>query len=194
MGIRSLSTASISTGTKRSKVWDQSAVVITNSFESIATVNVGAGGASYVEFTSIPQTFTHLQVRAMTNAASASWVVLTLNGDTTTNNYAHHRLGSDGASSILGSNIGNSATNYVFTSYPHTGGSVIDILNYSNSTRNKTVRGLHAHKSDSTTEGEVNFMAHLWMNTNAVTSIKFSLPSTTFNQYTTFALYGIRGA
>jgi hypothetical protein len=32
-------------------------------FESIATVTVGGGGAANVEFTSIPATYTHLQLR-----------------------------------------------------------------------------------------------------------------------------------
>jgi len=32
-------------------------------FESIATVSVGSGGAADVTFSSIPATFTHLQIR-----------------------------------------------------------------------------------------------------------------------------------
>jgi hypothetical protein len=34
-------------------------------YESIATVSVGGGGAADVEFTSIPGTYTHLQIRAL---------------------------------------------------------------------------------------------------------------------------------
>jgi hypothetical protein len=36
-------------------------------FESIATVSVGSGGAADVEFTSIPATYTHLQIRGIGN-------------------------------------------------------------------------------------------------------------------------------
>ena len=34
-------------------------------FESIATVTVGGGGAASIEFTSIPGTYQHLQIRGI---------------------------------------------------------------------------------------------------------------------------------
>ena len=46
---------------------------ITGSYESIATVTVGSGGSSYIEFTSIPGTYTHLQIRGiLRNTGSSS--------------------------------------------------------------------------------------------------------------------------
>jgi hypothetical protein len=43
----------------------------TTSYESIATVTVGSGGsAANVEFTSIPATYTHLQIRGIARTAS----------------------------------------------------------------------------------------------------------------------------
>jgi hypothetical protein len=39
-------------------------------FESIATVTVGGGGAATVEFTSIPATYTHLQLRYIAQKTS----------------------------------------------------------------------------------------------------------------------------
>ena len=41
-------------------------------FESIATVTVGSGGASSIEFTSIPGTYQHLQVRGLLRQSSSS--------------------------------------------------------------------------------------------------------------------------
>ena len=38
---------------------------VSTSYESIATVTVGSGGAANVEFTSIPGTYTHLQIRML---------------------------------------------------------------------------------------------------------------------------------
>ncbi len=193
MAISRFKTSTLAQGLpKYQDVWDGVTEVNDNSYESIATATVGSGGASFIEFTSIPQTYKHLEIRSSNFATSASWTVVALNSDTSTSSYAHHRLGTDGGGGIVGSNISNSATNYFFTSYAHTGASIINILNYSDTTRNKTIRGLHAHRSESSTDGEVNFMAHLWMNTSAVTSIKISLPSVTFQQHTTFALYGIK--
>jgi len=62
MGVRSLSAASISTGIKRSKFWDQSAV-ITGTYESISTVYLSSANAATVDFTNIPNTFMHLELR-----------------------------------------------------------------------------------------------------------------------------------
>jgi hypothetical protein len=39
--------------------------LVTTSYESIATVTVGGGGAATVAFTSIPATYTHLQIRGI---------------------------------------------------------------------------------------------------------------------------------
>jgi hypothetical protein len=65
------------------------------SFESIATVTVGGGGASSIEFTSIPGTYQHLQVRLIgrssSTGATGNNFDLTLNGDTASN-YAYHGL------------------------------------------------------------------------------------------------------
>ena len=60
------------------------------SYESIATVSVGSGGAANVEFTSIPGTYTHLQIRAIgQTAGSGQFVKMQMNSDTTTNYNSH---------------------------------------------------------------------------------------------------------
>ena len=41
------------------------------SYESIQTVTVGLGGAANVEFTSIPATYTHLQIRGISKTDRA---------------------------------------------------------------------------------------------------------------------------
>jgi hypothetical protein len=76
-------------------------------FESIATVMVGSGGAANIEFTSIPGTYQHLQVRMITRTARAANLdavnVRVGNGSVDTgNNYAHHYLYGDGASAGAG--------------------------------------------------------------------------------------------
>ncbi len=48
-------------------------------YESIATTTVGAGGTSTITFSSIPSTYTHLQIRGIgrSDAASGnSWIYL----------------------------------------------------------------------------------------------------------------------
>lgn len=198
MGIRSLRTASISTGTKRSKVWDQSAVVVTNSFESIATVSVGAGGSSTITFSSIPSTYTHLQIRGIGRDSSSHNAYLFMRFNTDTNaNYTRRVLGGNGGSvyssgaidvSIIGAPYSLPSTANFF------GASVIDILDYKNTSKYKTVRGITGWDNNGGSNyGNVELFSGLWRNTNAITSIELSCEST-FAQYSQFALYGIKGA
>jgi hypothetical protein len=169
-------------------------------YESIQTITVGAGGAASVEFTSIPQTYSHLQIRliARTNrSVSADNVALTFNGDTLgTTNYGYHLLAGDGATAsagagsnftwILGANVpGASSTASVF------GAGVIDILDYTNTNKNRTTRSLTGY--DANGSGNMRLYSGLYRSTTAVTSIKLWAEATFLHtQYSTFALYGIK--
>ena len=67
---------------------------VSNSYESIATVTVGAGGSSSISFTSIPSTYKHLQLRGIINstksgASGADSLELTMNNDATALYSAH---------------------------------------------------------------------------------------------------------
>ena len=74
---------------------------VTSSYESIATVTVGAGGSASVEFTSIASTWTHLQIRGIGRTTRTDYVndniKININSDTG-NNYTTHSLFGDGAS------------------------------------------------------------------------------------------------
>ena len=149
MGIRSLSTASISTGAKRSKVWDQSATIIEpNSFESIASYVIGSGGNTDVTFSSIPQTFKHLQLRiAMRTIATGGAVAIaTLNGDTGTN-YSSHTIDSYGYRSEGGgpysgatASTGRPAITFALSNV-NSGVSITDFYDYTNTSKFKSFRG-----------------------------------------------------
>jgi hypothetical protein len=202
MGIRSLSTASISAGTKRSKVWDQSAVVPTNSYESIATYVVGAGGTASYTFSSIPQTYKHLQIRVVSRSdraitAEGTWFYP--NGDTTTTNYTRHVLGGDGSTTFSSATVPTSGgTGTVYTpgasalSNAFSVG-IVDIFDYTNTNKYKTFKTLTGLDTNGT-NGEIRVVGGLWLSTSAITSIKIDTQGGgNFTQYTTFALYGIKG-
>ena len=169
-------------------------------YESIATVTVGSGGATTVSFNSIPSTYTHLQIRflAKTNINDTRYALwYQFNGDTA-NNYAFHALYGDGSGvTALGSasqgvaeastNAGNSSgTTNIF------GAGVVDILDYTNTSKNKTIRSLSG--VDNNGSGRISFQSGLWISTNAITSITIGDYGQTLMQYSTFALYGIKGA
>ena len=93
MGIRSLSAASISTGAKRSKFWDQSTTpVIPNSYNSIASTTLSSN-ANTIDLTSIPGTYKHLQIRGIFNSTAVQNGTprFTFNGDSNTN-YSIHTI------------------------------------------------------------------------------------------------------
>jgi hypothetical protein len=164
----------------------------TNSYESIATVTVGSGGSANVEFTSIPATYTHLQLRYIFKHDSTETTTkIQLNSDTG-NNYTRHRLTGDGSSvsaaaatstSFIGSGSASGTAN-IFSA------AVLDILDYTNTNKYKTLRLLTGF--DTNGGGSIQLLSSLWMNTNAITSIKFFFDSGNFAQYSQIALYGVK--
>jgi hypothetical protein len=164
------------------------------SFESIATVTVGSGGASNVEFTSIPGTYTHLQIRinSLGSANTASSLSGTYNGDTGSN-YSSHWLTGNGSSASSGATANDNIQYFGFSLHTsEANASVIDILDYANTNKYKTMRCLTG--VDRNGSGSVWLFSGSWRNTNAITSIKITPNSGNFNQYSHFALYGIKGA
>ena len=163
----------------------------TNNFSSIATVTVGSGGASSITFSSIPSTYTHLQVRALVftnNIGSAT--SMAFNGDTNYgSNYYNHLLFAAGTGSVYPA---GQAWSYapVFQGSTTIGSAmVLDILDYANTNKYKVTRDLDGY--DANGSGGLSLSSNLWKNTAAITSITFSA-YTSFTQYTTFALYGVK--
>jgi hypothetical protein len=173
-----------------------SAGAVRNSYESIQTVTVGAGGQSIISFTAIPATYKHLQIRCLAKSTGTpTQGDLTFNGDTG-NNYAWHQLfgngssvGADSSSSranIVGAvGLVNSTIASVFCT------SIVDILDYTNTNKYKTVR--HLVGQDENGSGVISLNSGLWMNTGAVTTITITARSNAFAQYSSLALYGIKG-
>lgn len=172
------------------------------SFESIATVTVGSGGAADVEFVSISNSYSHLQIRCFARGTETSdnvnVTVRVGNGTIDTgSNYAWHQLYGDGSST--GSSAG---TTQSFMYMPQVatdlnsasvfGAVVIDILDYANTNKYKTLRGLGGF--DSNGSGKVFVRSGLWQSTSAINRIKIYPNTANWKQYTTFALYGIKSA
>ena len=170
-----------------------SSKLISNSYESISTVTVSTAVSS-ISFSSIPATYKHLQIRMTTlQDQSVRNVELQINSDTATN-YAWHELYGDGSAASSGAGTSQTFIKTGFTNSPsasYTGAAVVNILDYANTNKYKTVRTLTG--SDSNGGGFVLLRSGLWQNTNAITSLTFSAQLSNFNQYTQFALYGIKG-
>lgn len=167
----------------------------------IETITVGSGGSSSVTFSSIPQNYEHLQVRFIcrTNRSNQEDnIQVRLNSDTG-NNYSSHVLYGDGATAGSFSDGTSTAfTSRMVVAAGNAGANifgvnVLDILDYTNTSKYKTTRALNGYDNNGT--GQVRLTSGLWMNTNAVTSITLlSANSATINQYSSFALFGIKRA
>jgi hypothetical protein len=163
-------------------------------YDALATVTVGATAVSSITFAGIPTGYKHLQIRALyLNSSSYSNVQMQFNGDTGSN-YSWHELYGDG--SAVGATAYTSQTNIrpilgaVGTTNQAVG--IIDILDYASVSKNKTTRSL----SGADTNGGTNYVlsrSGLWMNSSsAISSIVFTAQAGNFNQYSQFALYGVK--
>jgi hypothetical protein len=161
---------------------------VTNSYESIATVS---GAASTITFSSIPSTYTHLQLRIFmvgTNADQDVWG--RFNSDTGSN-YATHRIYGDGSSAAAGANTTSTKIDFFARSdSTQPGVAVIDILDYANTNKYKTSRSLSGW--DANGSGFLEFTSGLWQDTSAINNITFFPQVGTFAAGTHAALYGIK--
>lgn len=172
-------------------------------YQSIATVSVGSGGASSITFSSIPSTFTHLQVRGITQTNRATYpfeeMRMTFNGDTSAI-YYWQNLDGDGSSAYAqnGANQNYIQMDQAGTSTANNWGPLIlDILDYKETSKFKAITALAGASSNISYGGymgvsSVNGGAYL--STTAISSINIRPAfSSQFNQYTQLALYGIKG-
>ena len=170
---------------------------LTTAYESIATVTPYTTTTT-VTFSSIPSTYTHLQIRATSNYGSGAannnfW--LQFNGDTAAN-YFWHQFYGNGVSSV---GLSGAALNrneiycgvLAGTSSSYASSTIIDILDYANTNKFKTIRTLGG--MDGNGSGNINVNSGAWQNTAAITRIDLTSQSFNFVQYSSFALYGIKG-
>ena len=167
----------------------------------IATTTL-ATSASTITFSSIPAIYTHLQLRVtmrMTRTGqSEGTAVIKVNSDATTGNYRSHTMGGYGAGTEFGDYSGIAGL-YGVTAAATTatsgimGVSIVDILDYANTNKYKTSRMLVG--DDLNGSGTLRVYGGVWMSTSAITQLDI-IPyyGTAFELYSTFTLYGIKGA
>jgi hypothetical protein len=167
-------------------------------FYSIATVN-GTGSSGTITFSSIPSTYSHLQIRfnaRSTYAGTLNQLEMTVNGDTGSNYVPYHLLYGDG--STVGSVGSTTNTRIVFNDIPAATSlantfmpGIIDILDYGSTNKYKTVKILYGR--DFNGSGQMMFGSGLWMSTSAISSLSIYVTAGgNFNSYSQFALYGVK--
>lgn len=156
-------------------------------YDALATVTVPSGGAASVTFAGIPTGYKHLQMRGFMKA-DYDWQ-FRYNGDAG-NNYTRHLLYGAGSSAASAGYV-NTASAYIgYGDSPTQWGSfVVDILDYTSTTKNKVSRSLMGW--DNNGSGFVMLNSSAWLNTSAVTSITV-VPQGTIQQYSQISLYGVK--
>jgi hypothetical protein len=160
-------------------------------YDSIATITPYTT-TSTVVFSSIPSTYTHLQLRASAAGSSAANMTFRFNGDTSIN-YSYHYISANGASVVAGGSGGgtyalgpvvtNTASSYT--------GIIVDILDYKNTNKNKTLRTLAGADLNGASNW-LEFSSGAWFSTTAINSITITLGGGTFAANSHWALYGIK--
>lgn len=165
-----------------------STTVLGSDTPSVTFSGLGTSGAAYK----------HLQLRVTarsSNGAVGDSLGLRFNGDTATN-YAEKVLYGNGSSAASGSGTsqtfmsamtiaGNSAGAYIF------GAGVIDILDFSQTTKNKILRSISGNQA----QPFIQSRSGGWYSGSAVTSITLFSANGATNLLTgsRFSLYGLKG-
>ena len=160
-----------------------------STYEPIATTTLGSA-ASSVTFSSISGSYTDLILVFAGTTASNAYPSLRFNGDTGTN-YSNTNFRGNGTSAqstrfnsanemdiAYGSPLSTTQANFI-----------IQIMNYSNTTTNKTVLA-RTNNADRETGAAVG----LWRSTSAINSVTLKSNSPNFDVGSTFTLYGIKAA
>ena len=159
-----------------------------------STVTVGSGGASSIDFSSIPATYTDLLVKVSARSARTGYpaddIQIQFNGSTSSLTSKTLRVLNDNSVvSTSETNIGGFISDADQTANTF-GSTEFYIPNYAGST-NKSVSIDSVTENNATASANKVLTAGLWSNTAAITSIKLILSVSTFVQYSTATLYGI---
>jgi len=169
-----------------------------DTFIKIASVTVGAGGASSIDFTSIPSTYTDLCVKfsvRTSNSNVGQSLNVTYNGSSSYANRYIEGAGSgtplsgSGTDKYIADIPGNTATANIF------GNGELYIANYTSSVTKAT--STDAVSENNGTTSYASLTAQTYANTSAITSISLAsggAGSPTLMQYSTATLYGIKNS
>jgi hypothetical protein len=179
------------------------APVATGSYDALATYTVPSGGVSSITFAGLPTggQYSHLQIRysarAGRSATEFGFLWLNLNNAVSTRFHTLYGNGSSAAAYEPGVSNPNNNYGYQLQAPGSTansaiyGAGIIDILDYTSTTKNKTVRSLTG--VDTNGAGIVSLTSHLFSTTSPIDSISIgSVDGFNTPAGSTFALYGVK--
>jgi hypothetical protein len=165
---------------------------------------VGAGGQSTITFTSIPSTYTHLQLRGVSRGTTSytsgtDTAYLTFNNDSTAS-YSYHFLGGSGSSAGSSAGTSQSIAYSMVLAQGNSGlanmfsGFIIDVFDYTDTNKNKVFKSVNGVSTNNavTSSDYMYVISGNWMKTSAINRIDFAIAGSSFAQYSQIALYGVK--
>ena len=157
----------------------------------IQSIIVSGSSTASFDFNSIPQTFTHLQAKAFIRLQSSQStpydLTISVNGATPANQFAFHRLSGDGTSASSANYINDNLFRvplcgpnayHLGNTY---GAAVIDILDYTSTSKGKTLKALGGYDNGGNAGGVnpyagwINLTSSVWHGaTTAINSLSFA--------------------
>jgi hypothetical protein len=183
--------------------------VDTGAMFAIQTITISSASATSITFSNIPQTYTHLQLRLSARTTSSPGgtnipITLQFNNSSVAGQYYDiHYLLADGTSVLGGtaSGYGGILFERSTTATAATGTfgmAIVDVLEYTNTNKNKSVRALSG--VDVNSDGNVWLTSGTYLQNTAITSLTVATSngsggtSGNWAVGSSFALYGIKGA
>jgi hypothetical protein len=167
-----------------------------DAYEHIATAN-GTGSSDQIFFNSIPQDYKHLQIRYTARNSSAGLAASMHMNSVTASVYARHDLFATGTGLSSNGSANRNRLEGVVIATPSVSSvaaaGIIDILDYSDSSKNTTVRMFNG-RYENNTNRSVALRSGLYNQTTPVTSLRiFTDNAGNFTNISRFSLYGIKG-
>jgi hypothetical protein len=163
---------------------------VPSSYDSLGTVVVPSGGVSSVIFGGIPVGYRHLQLRVMgkiTGSVTEAATGLLINETAITRS---HYFGGDGSTAFTSTGTSGYIASMPGASATSMGFIVIDILDYLDTDKNKTIKAFNGW--DNNGSGLFLMYSGLLTSTDAVKTIRLDPGSGNWAQYSSFALYGVK--
>lgn len=177
-------------------VIDSSKLKSTTAFDSIQTYTPSGTGA--LTFSSIPQTYQHLQLRVIardTSSGGPFGMYLVLNSDTGTNYNSPFIYGASNSTTATGFQL-----NYLYAYFGLWGSgalannfwaSVTTFADYRNTNKNKSIGVFSAGDDNGNGTSYMSMNGGTWNNTAAITSLTV-YPGSQWASGSSIALYGIK--
>jgi hypothetical protein len=159
----------------------------------VQTITVPSGGATTVDFDSIPQTYQHLEIlaQAQTENASPQNLQVQYNGDTGSNYYTEYFLAAGNTTAV---NKQEAATSGIAAIIPETGAAQPATIKMTLPFYTRTARTTLLSESGGywSSEGRLSYTGVLWTSAVPITRISFtSSGGSDLKESSIFSLYGL---